>query len=145
MLKASPVAFFGNPRATTAPLLDQVVHRLLAAVGQLAVVLDLQPAVLADVAEVRRDGVHATPAARHLDHYLRCTPDDGGDDAPTDHRRLAARQRVEPWRGRCLDDVVRRVEQSLAPLDQHAVDSLCGGHGRLARGIRGARRAGAAC
>ena len=59
-----------------------------------SVVFDVEPSVLADVAEVRGDGRHASAATRDLDHHLGRTPHDRGLDAPSDHRGLAPGHRV---------------------------------------------------
>ena len=55
--------------------------------GIAAVVFDVQAAVLADVAEVRGDGLHAAPAAGHLDHHLRRAADHGGLDTLASWRK----------------------------------------------------------
>ena len=95
MLKASRRSLdVLDQAAAEAPVVGQLAQRVLAAHRLAALVLDLEPAVLADVAEVRGDGLHAAPAARHLDHHLRRPAHDGGLDALADGRgTLARRQR----------------------------------------------------
>ena len=75
--------------AAVTPLALDVLERLLALLDHSAVVLDLEPAVLADVAEVRRDRLHATPSSSHLDHDLG-RPAHGGLDAAADRLGPAA-------------------------------------------------------
>jgi hypothetical protein len=67
----APRARVLDQAAAVAPVVDQLAKRILAAHRLAALVLDLESAVLADVAEVRGDRLHAAPAARHLDHHLR--------------------------------------------------------------------------
>jgi hypothetical protein len=60
--RLAPVGRLVDERAAMAPLLDQVLQRLLAFPGDAAVILELEAAALGDVAEVRGDRRHA-PAA----------------------------------------------------------------------------------
>jgi CRISPR-associated protein Cas1 len=53
-------------------------------VSHAAVVFDRQATLLADVAKVRGDGGHATPAAGDLDHHLRRAAHDGSVQACAD-------------------------------------------------------------
>ena len=104
------------------PLLGQVVQRLLAFTGDTAIVLELQPAVLADVAEVRGDCAHTAAATGHLDHHLRRAPDDRGPDVLANRRGALSHAGRQARRGRRPDDAVARIEEPLAPLDEDTID-----------------------
>jgi hypothetical protein len=89
MLKASrrwPMS--GIVGAAQPPLPLDVVQGLLAALDSTPVVLDLEPAVLCDVAEVGGDGFHAPPSPGDFDHDLRRPPNGGLDAVPDDVARL---------------------------------------------------------
>ncbi len=120
-----------DQRSAVAPLVDQVLQGLLAVAHDAAIVHDLEPAVLADVAEVRGDGRHASTATRDLDHHLRCATRYGGLDALADHGSFATGHRVQAQRRRRLDDAAGGVEETLAPLHKDAIDGWAGGHGDL--------------
>ena len=75
--------------AAEPPLALDALERLLAVLDDAAVVLDVEPAVLADVAKVRGDRRHAPPASGDLDHDLG-RPADGGLDAAADRRGALA-------------------------------------------------------
>jgi hypothetical protein len=93
----APGADVVDQAAAVAPVVGQLVQRVLAAHRLAAFVLDLEPAVLADVAQVRGDGLHAAPAAGDLDHHLRRPAHHGRLDALADRRRpLACGQCAEP-------------------------------------------------
>ena len=93
MLKASRRSLdVVDQAAAEAPVVGQLAQRLLAAHRLAALVLDVEPAVLADVAQVRRDGLHAAPAAGDLDHDLRRAAHDGGLDALADRRGALSRR-----------------------------------------------------
>jgi hypothetical protein len=121
-----------DQRAAEAPVIGQVVQRVLASHGLSTLVLDVEPAVLADVAEVGSDGLHAAPAARHLDHHLRRAADHGRFDALADGGGALACPAGFQLRLRLhLDDAVAWVEEPVAPRDQNAVDIRCLCHGSL--------------
>ena len=113
------MALLADEGATVLPLALDPLECLLAALDEAAVVLDVEATVLADVAKVRPDRRHAPPSSCDLDHDLGDTAH-GGLDAVAD-RRGAATERTEARR-LTLDDPVVRVEEALAPLDEHAVD-----------------------
>src|SRR5688572_10078572 len=128
-------AHVGDQGASEPPVLRQLADRFLAAADIALVVLNLNAAMLADVTEVRRDGLHSAPAASHLDHHLGCAAHHGGLDACADDRcTVPAWQRAELRLRLGLDDAVARIEQAIAPLNQHAVDVMRFGHGRLLQG-----------
>jgi hypothetical protein len=87
-------------------------------------VLDVEAAVLADVAEVRRDGLHAAAAAGHLDHDLRRTSHGSRFDAFADRSRSPGEVGDQPRLRRHLDDAIAGIEQALTPLNEGAVDAL---------------------
>ncbi len=112
-----------------APLLAQVLQRFLAFTDDAAVVLERQPAALADVAQVRGNRRHATAATGDLDHHLRRAPNDSGTDVPVDRRGTLAHASRQAWCRPRPDDAVTRIEESLAPLNEDAVDVRCVAHG----------------
>ena len=59
-----------------APVLGELTHRLPVPRDLALLVLDVEPAVLADVAEVGGNRLHASAAAGHLDHDLGRTAND---------------------------------------------------------------------
>ena len=94
--------------------------------------LDVEPAVFADVTEVGRNGLHAPPSPGDLDHDLLRPAHDRGFDALADSGRpLSHGTTVQPGLGLDLDDPVARVEQAVTPLNEHAINVGCLGHGVL--------------
>jgi hypothetical protein len=115
------------------PLLDEVVHALLAFVHHAPVVFDGQPALLADVAKVGRDGRHAASAASDLDHHLRRAAHDSGVQARPDGAGTVVEPRSAVNGGRRVDHPAAGVEQAVAPLHQEAVEGRGRCHGGLPR------------
>ena len=66
----------GAPVISGPPVLGELTHRLASVRDLTVLVLDVEAAVLADVAEMRGDGLHASATPCHLDHDLRRTADD---------------------------------------------------------------------
>jgi hypothetical protein len=113
------MALLADVGAAELPLARDALHSLLAALDDVAVVLDGQPPVLADVTQVRPDRRHSPPSSGDLDHDLG-RPAHGGLDPAAD-RRGAVAEGTETRRP-ALDDPVPGIEEALAPLDEHAVD-----------------------
>src|ERR1019366_8644840 len=101
--------------AAELPLSLDVEQRVLAALDDTPVILDLEAAVPGDVAQVGSYCPHAPPSPGDLDHELGRSAN-GGFDVAADHlgtaRSWAQARRV------CLDDAVARIEESVAPLDE---------------------------
>ena len=108
------------------------MQRRLALANHATIVFDVQPSVLADIAEVCGDGGHPSPAAGDLDHHLRCPPSHRRFDSTANDSGLAADRSGSQSQGwRDLDYAAGRVEQTLAPLHEHAVKSGRRIHGLL--------------
>src|SRR5678816_4031697 len=103
----APMALLADVGAAVLPLPLDALERLLAALDDVAVVLDVETTVLGDVAKVRPDRRHAPPSPRHLDHDLGGTAH-GGLDAVADRRR--AEPDGTKARRPALDDPIARVE-----------------------------------
>ena len=119
----APRADVLDQAAAVTPVVGQFAQRVLAAHRLAAFVFHLEPTSPADVAQVRRNGLHAAAAAGDLDHHLRGSAHDCCGDALAQRRGTMVRgQRAELrlWFG--PDDAVARIEQPVAPLDQDAVD-----------------------
>ncbi len=115
-------AFTGLRDASAAelPLIGDRVQGLLALANGTAVVFDRRSPRLGDVAQVHRDGAHATAATGDLDHHLRrATHDRRADALAQGLGTLMHRQAGEHRRPRRLR-AVRGVEQSVAPSHEQA-------------------------
>jgi hypothetical protein len=97
--RLASVADVLDQAAAESPVVGQLAQRILATHRLAALVLDLEPTALAGIAEVRRDGLHAPPAARHLDHHLRRSTYHGRLDPFADgsgHRSDAHQEAAHP-------------------------------------------------
>src|ERR1019366_1251215 len=123
-----PVAHVVDVGAAELPLSLDVEQGVLAALDDAPVILDLEPAVPGDVAQVGSYCPHAPPSPGDLDHDLGRSAN-GGFDVAADHLGAA---RTEAKAGRVgLDDAVARIEEAVAPLDEDGVDRWICAHGEL--------------
>ncbi len=106
-----------DARAAETPLIGDRAQGLLAFTYGTAVVFDRQSPCLGDVAQVGRNGTHATPTAGHLDHHLRHAALDRRADALTQGLgTLLHRQVGQRWSVRRLAAAVRGIEQPVEPV-----------------------------
>lgn len=74
----TPVADVFAQRIAKMPFVNQFAQDILALPRLTPLVPDLEPAVLADVAQERRNGRHTAPSPRDLDHDLWGVADHAG-------------------------------------------------------------------
>ena len=107
-----------DARAAEAPLIGDRAQGIPALAHGTAVVLDRKPSRLGDVAQVGRDGTHATPATGDLDHHLRRAAYHRRADALAQGLCTLPNNCLSQYRRAGRGHAVRRVEQTIAPLDE---------------------------
>jgi hypothetical protein len=98
----SAVADVVDQRPAIAPVLGELAYCLPSPRDLAVLILDVEAAVLADVAKVGGNRLHAPATARHLDHDLGRAADDCGIDPRSDEGGSPRQAAGQPRRWRDL-------------------------------------------